>query len=213
MTLPHLPATMAGMTTERTPPQDLGHRPAERDQVQDLGEIARSLEWAQQQLRQGSPALEEIGRNLSEAVAAFGRVQGRIGGMPRAAVSRETRPVLDQQHASSEAPDPHLAERLHQLRRRLSLSVNDMAQRLGLWGANGADNLRQMERCARPLPGTLQVLLAYMEQELGAQDALDRLAGALLDPDTPHIPGAREFLGELGQALGRGPEMTRFRSD
>ena len=62
--------------------------------------------------------------------------------------------------------DPHLAERLHQLRRGLGLSVNDMAQRVGLWGRNGADNLRQMERCARPIPGTLQVLLGYMEREL-----------------------------------------------
>jgi transcriptional regulator with XRE-family HTH domain len=61
--------------------------------------------------------------------------------------------------------DPAQAERLHQLRQALGLSVNDMAQRLGLWGANGADNLRQMERCARPLPGTLQVLLGYMERE------------------------------------------------
>jgi transcriptional regulator with XRE-family HTH domain len=65
--------------------------------------------------------------------------------------------------------DPRLAERLAQLRHALGLSVADMAQRLGLWGANGADNLRQMERCARPVPGTLQVLLGYMERELQQQ--------------------------------------------
>ncbi|WP_372826518.1 hypothetical protein [Polaromonas sp.] len=62
--------------------------------------------------------------------------------------------------------DPALAGRLQGLRKSLGLSVSDMAQRLGLWGANGADNLRQMERCARPLPGTLQVLLGYMERDL-----------------------------------------------
>lgn len=62
--------------------------------------------------------------------------------------------------------DPNMAERLHQLRQALGLSVNDMAQRVGLWGANGADNLRQMERCARPIPGTLQVLMGYLEREL-----------------------------------------------
>jgi transcriptional regulator with XRE-family HTH domain len=61
--------------------------------------------------------------------------------------------------------DAAQAERLQALRKALSLSVADMAHKLGLWGANGTDNLRQMERGARPLPGTLQVLLGYMERE------------------------------------------------
>lgn len=61
--------------------------------------------------------------------------------------------------------DPHLAERLHQLRRALGLSLTQMAEHVGLWGANGADNLRQMERCKRPVPGTLQTLLPYLERE------------------------------------------------
>lgn len=67
--------------------------------------------------------------------------------------------------------DPALAERLQALRAALGLSVADMAQRVGLWGANGADNLRQMERGARPLPGTLQVLLGYMERQTTNQAA------------------------------------------
>lgn len=61
--------------------------------------------------------------------------------------------------------DPAQAERLQALRKALGLSVADMAHKLGLWGSNGADNLRQMERGARPLPGTLQVLLGYIERE------------------------------------------------
>lgn len=61
--------------------------------------------------------------------------------------------------------DPALAERLQALRKALGFSVADMAEKLGLWGANGSDNLRQMERGARPLPGTLQVLLGYMERD------------------------------------------------
>lgn len=60
--------------------------------------------------------------------------------------------------------DLALAERLHQLRKGLGLSVNDMAAHLGLWGANGADNLRQMERGARAVPGTLQVVIELMER-------------------------------------------------
>lgn len=36
-------------------------------------------------------------------------------------------------------------------------------------------------------------------------DALARLEGALLDPDTPYIPGVREFLIELREALGLPP--------
>jgi transcriptional regulator with XRE-family HTH domain len=62
--------------------------------------------------------------------------------------------------------DPAHAARLLALRQARGLSVADMAQALGLWGANGADNLRQMERGARPLPGTLQLLMATMEREL-----------------------------------------------
>ena len=58
-----------------------------------------------------------------------------------------------------------LANRLKALRHARGLSVADMAQAVGLWGANGADNLRQMERGFRPLPGTLQVLLGMMEMD------------------------------------------------
>ena len=62
------------------------------------------------------------------------------------------------------AINPAIADRLKALRRARGLSVADMAQALGLWGANGADNLRQMERGTRPIPGTLQVLIDMMER-------------------------------------------------
>lgn len=147
----------------------------ERNTPQDLDEIARTFQEAARRLREGSPALVDIMRDLEAAAVRLGgllvaaaageRDQVQDLGHVSPAVSRETQQVLSGKHAGAQDLDPHLAERLHQLRRSLGLSVNDMAQRLGLWGANGADNLRQMERCARPLPGTLQVLLGYMERE------------------------------------------------
>lgn len=76
---------------------------------------------------------------------------------------------------ATQTPDQALADRLQALRKARGLSVADMAQALGLWGANGADNLRQMERGARPLPGTLQVLLGYMERETELQELAARL--------------------------------------
>lgn len=89
--------------------------------------------------------------------------------------------------------DPHLAERLHQLRHGLGLSVEKMADRLGLWGANGADNLRQMERCKRAVPGTLQVLLPYLERELRTGAGEPGRPGPLPD----HLAGTA---GAPGQA-------------
>ena len=67
------------------------------------------------------------------------------------------------EQTTPQAIDMDLAGRLKTLRHARGLSVADMAQAVGLWGANGACNLRQMERGFRPLPGTLQVLLGMME--------------------------------------------------
>lgn len=69
--------------------------------------------------------------------------------------------------------DPAIAGRLHALRKARGLSLADMAQALGLWGDNGADNLRKMERGARPIPGTLQVLIGYIERDQAAGRAPD----------------------------------------
>lgn len=111
-------------------------------------------------------------RDLWPTSATVGSALQQVGATMRR-MSIERTPPQDLQAAGAgrdqvQDLDPHLAERLQQLRHGLGLSVTDMAQRVGLWGRNGADNLRQMERCARPIPGTLQVLLGYMERELQA---------------------------------------------
>lgn len=56
------------------------------------------------------------------------------------------------------------AERLTALRRALGVSVNDMADALGLSGDNAGDRVREMERGVRAVSGPLLKLLAYMEQ-------------------------------------------------
>lgn len=61
-----------------------------------------------------------------------------------------------------------LPARFKALRLAMGLSVADMATRLGLQGADRADNLRQIERGARAPSGPLAVLLGYMEKEQAA---------------------------------------------
>lgn len=100
------------------------------------------------------------------------------------------------QRAGVQDLDPALAERLHQLRKGLGLSVEKMADKLGLWGANGGDNLRQMERCKRPMPGTLQVLLGYMEREQQQAGAWDRIM------NTPYRSVLADLDGETRARLG-----------
>lgn len=121
---------------------------------QDLAEIDATL----RRFAAAAPTAADVGRSLQQA----GDTMRRMATDPTTPPDPQDRPARRDQ---AQDLDPHLAERLHQLRQRLGLSVNDMAQRVGLWGANGADNLRQMERCARAIPGTLQVLLPYIERE------------------------------------------------
>ena len=54
------------------------------------------------------------------------------------------------------------ADLLQTTREALGLSVNQMAQSLGLTGIAAGDNVRQMERCKRPISGPVQVLVRYM---------------------------------------------------
>lgn len=94
--------------------------------------------------------------------------------------------------------------RLYNLRRALGLSVNDMAQRLGLWGANGADNLRQMERGARAVPGTVQQLVASIDREqelLFALRTVVRHFGKGPWLEAPELKAARDaFYGDNTRA-------------
>ena len=58
----------------------------------------------------------------------------------------------------------HNHERLKVLRRALSLSVNEMAQVLGLTGTGAGDKVRAMERGARDISGAILELMRYIEK-------------------------------------------------
>ena len=72
---------------------------------------------------------------------------------------------------------PEAAELLQTVREALGLSVSQMAQAVGLLGVSGADNIRQMERGARPVSGPIHLLLRYMAP----------CAGVTLPPVPPSI--------------------------
>lgn len=50
------------------------------------------------------------------------------------------------------------------VRRARGLSCHEMAELVGMQGANGADAVRQIERGARSVSGTLRVLLGLLER-------------------------------------------------
>jgi DNA-binding transcriptional regulator YiaG len=58
----------------------------------------------------------------------------------------------------------HDHERLKALRRALGLSVNKMADALGLSGEGAADKVRAMEREAREISGPVFELIRYIEK-------------------------------------------------
>ena len=58
--------------------------------------------------------------------------------------------------------DPEAAQLLQTVREALGLSVNQMAQALGMQGEAAGDNVRQMERGKRAISGPIHVLLRYM---------------------------------------------------
>ena len=55
---------------------------------------------------------------------------------------------------------------LKQLRTAIGASTADMALKLGLYGNDGPDIVRQMENGAEPIPGPMQVLARYIQQGL-----------------------------------------------
>lgn len=56
------------------------------------------------------------------------------------------------------------ATTLTALRNALGISVNEMADAIGLDGDNAGDRVREMERGAKPVTGPMQRVLAYMAQ-------------------------------------------------
>lgn len=65
-------------------------------------------------------------------------------------------------------------ERLKALRHKLGLSVNEMSDLLGLSGNNAADRVREMERSARDVSGSVLNVIRYIEQ--GAYSELEAFA-------------------------------------
>ena len=64
-----------------------------------------------------------------------------------------TAPPATRQAGAQPIADPAAADLLARVRRARSLSCEQMAELVGLQGANGADAVRQMERGARPVSG------------------------------------------------------------
>jgi hypothetical protein len=75
-----------------------------------------------------------------------------------------TAPPATRQAGAAPIPDPAAADLLERVRRARRLSCSQMAELIGLQGANGADAVRQMERGARPIAGPLRVLLGLLER-------------------------------------------------
>ena len=75
-----------------------------------------------------------------------------------------TAPPATRQAGAAPIPDPAAADLLARVRRARGLSCEQMADLVGLQGANGADAVRQMERGARPVSGPLRVLLGLLER-------------------------------------------------
>lgn len=67
-------------------------------------------------------------------------------------------------------PTPEAAQLLQTVREALGLSVTQMAQALGMNGDAACDNIRQMERGARPVSNQAHLILRYMAP--GARVAL-----------------------------------------
>lgn len=57
----------------------------------------------------------------------------------------------------------HNGERLKRLRKKLNLSLSEAAYLLGLSGEHAADRIREIERGARDMSGTLLNVLRYIE--------------------------------------------------
>jgi transcriptional regulator with XRE-family HTH domain len=71
----------------------------------------------------------------------------------------------------------HNHERLRRLRINLGLSINEMADALGLTGAGAGDKARAMERGVRDISGSILELMRYIEKYglLAARDNNERL--------------------------------------
>ena len=82
--------------------------------------------------------------------------------------------------AENKPIDPDAADLLQTVREALGLSVNQMAQALGMQGEAAGDNIRQMERGKRAISGPVCVLLRYMARHAGVtlRPVPQELAGA-----------------------------------